>query len=307
MARKVTLKAASQPKSAPPSQALAFRFARANLKAFHHGRDSAAPEANVRSKECRRSVRIAVYRSDEAPPLTTDVVSGDARELIDKTTEQVLTVLGGEGGSIPDVAVRAVIENLVHADFQGAAVSVLDHGSRLVVADSGSGIDDPVKAMEAGYSTAGPRLRDVIEGVGSGLAVARQAMEADSGSILIGPNLGEGTVVVLTAGRCATQRPSPPEPLRDTAPGPHREPADLSPRRMQVLLFIADGREVGPSEVAEHVGCSLTTAYRDLTKLEQDGLVLYTARGKRVINDQGRALVTEALEPPGSESSHGAT
>jgi DeoR/GlpR family transcriptional regulator of sugar metabolism len=64
---------------------------------------------------------------------------------------------------------------------------------------------------------------------------------------------------------------------------------------MQVLLLMADGRELGPSEVANHVRSSLTTAYRDLTKLEQDGLITYTARGKRVISEHGQAVVAHVL------------
>lgn len=297
--RKVRLKAVSEGGKRQGTRPLAFRISRANEETFHSGVDSALADANCSLKDWRRSVRIAIYHSDEEPPATADVVAATPRELIERVAEQALTVLQSEGSSIPEAAVRAVVENLVHADFQGAVVSILDRGARVVVSDSGGGIADPGRALEAGYTTADGDLRKVIRGVGCGLSVAREAVERGGGSLTVGPNLGRGAVVTLLAGRAggrgvATPRVQPPgeQSVETTA-------AALPPRRVQVLLLMADGREVGPSEVADHVGLSLTTAYRDLSKLEHDGLVSYTARGKRRISEHGQAVVAHVLESPG--------
>lgn len=296
--RKVRLKALPDGGKRHRTRPLAFRLSRAKEETFHSDVDSACADANCSSKDWRRSVRIAVYHSEEEPPATADVVAATPRELIDRVAEQAFAVLQSEGSSIPEAAVRAVVENLLHADFRGAVVSILDRGARVVVSDSGGGIADPHRALEAGYTTADGELRKVIRGVGGGLSVAREAMERGGGSLSVAPNLGGGVVVTILAGRVGgrgvlTPRAQPPAEQTAEATA-----AALPPRRVQVLLLMADGREVGPSEVADHVGLSLTTAYRDLSRLEQDGLVSYTARGKRRISEHGQAVVAHVLESP---------
>jgi hypothetical protein len=135
-------------------------------------------------------------------------------------------------------------------------------------------------------------MRAVIRGVGSGLAIAAECMERSAGEITIEDNLGRGAVVALRFST-AENRYQRGRGAASGAPAP-----SVPPRRTQVLLLMADGREVGPSEIAEHVGSSLTTAFRDLAQLERDGYVLYIGRGKRAISDQGKEYVTTLLDGP---------
>jgi anti-sigma regulatory factor (Ser/Thr protein kinase) len=212
--------------------------------------------------------------------------------LVERVAVTVYSEMRAAGGVGSFLAIREVVENLIHAGFRGATVSVLPGGREVVVTDQGSGIPDPGQALRPGFSTAPAAMREVIRGVGSGLAIAAECMERSAGEIAIEGNLGHGAAVTLRfVGAEAQHR-------RETGAGPATTPRTVPPRRTQVLLLMADGREVGPSEIAEHVGASLTTAFRDLAQLERDGYVNYIGRGKRVISDQGREYVTALLDSP---------
>lgn len=295
-ARRVRLKAVSGSEGGDAGRPLAFRFPRAKWETFHEGAESAAGDANLCLEDWPRSVRMAIYHSGQETPATVDITGSNPRELIDWVVEQVDAVLDSEGGTVPRHAVRAIVENLIHAEFRGAAVSVLDGGRRVIVSDSGRGVVDIERALEPGYSTATAAMRTVISGVGSGLPMVREAMERCGGSLRLGANLGGGLVVTLATAE--TMPGGTMAPVRELGVADSSIEAiagTLPSRRMQVLLLMADGRELGPSEVANHVRSSLTTAYRDLTKLEQDGLITYTARGKRVISEHGQAVVAHVL------------
>ncbi len=283
---------------------LAFSGMEARKKSLPSITESSDGDANLCSKECVAKVRIAVYDSAGSPPSTRDVASDNLRELVARTAEETRRAVEAQGGQVVASAILAVVENLVHAGFREATVGVLDRGNRVIVSDRGPGIPDPERALSPGYTTASAGMRDIIRGVGSGLGVAREAMRGVGGSLEIHPNLGGGTVVVLAAGP-TTGKPleAPAEAMEE--PGTSLPEAALTPRQTQALLVMADGREVGPSEIAEHVGCSLTTAYRDLCRLEEEGLVTYTARGKRAIADSGRHAVARLLGQRGGVTHFG--
>jgi len=66
---------------------------------------------------------------------------------------------------------------------------------------------------------------------------------------------------------------------------------NISERQQKVLITVLESGEVGPSTVAERLEISVSTAYRDLSVLEEHGLVSSTESGKRVITPLGRDLV----------------
>jgi DNA-binding IclR family transcriptional regulator len=57
------------------------------------------------------------------------------------------------------------------------------------------------------------------------------------------------------------------------------------------LITVLESGEVGPSTVAESLEISVSTAYRDLSVLEEHGLVAGDESGKRAITPLGRDLV----------------
>lgn len=277
---------------------------RARKEAYEELRQDAAIPSNFGSQESGPSIRIAVFRSVGESPETTDVASGDARELVRRVVALVQSAVGSLGGSVTPEAIREVVANLVHARFRGASVSVLDGGNEVVVADHGGGIADEELAIRPGFSTASDELRRTIRGVGSGLSVAAESMARAHGEMVVGRNLGGGTVITLRGARARARGAEPTETAADeqAAARGRGTQIELPPRTMQALLVMADGREFGPSEIAQLVGCSLTSAHRDLTRLEQDGLVSYTSRGKRTISLTGREYVAAVLD--GSSASH---
>lgn len=271
--------------------ALPSRVFGARKETFHQGGPGSASDANFCSKEWHGCIRIAVYGAAGEPPRTSDIESADVRDLIERAAQATYREVREAGGSVSFLAIREIVENLIHAGFESASVSVLDGGQRVLVSDQGCGISDPERAMKPGFSTATPSVRRIIRGVGSGLTVAVECMARVAGEVVIEPNLQRGTVVTL-------RTPAVP---RVSAPhvGARERFAMLPDRQKQVLLVMTEGNEMGPSAIAECVGGSLTTAHRDLARLEEAGLVAYCGRGKRVITSEGRALVAALLEGAG--------
>jgi DNA-binding MarR family transcriptional regulator len=66
---------------------------------------------------------------------------------------------------------------------------------------------------------------------------------------------------------------------------------NISERQQKVLITVLECGEVGPSTVADRLEISVSTAYRDLSVLEEHGLVQADESGKRLISPLGRDLV----------------
>lgn len=103
-------------------------------------------------------------------------------------------------GLPPDVIRRASIcmyegeiNMVIHADGGQAEVSVNPDEIVIRMMDQGPGIPDVDKAMEEGFSTAGPMARDL--GFGAGMGLPNMKRYADDMSIET--KVGEGTTVVI--------------------------------------------------------------------------------------------------------------
>lgn len=236
-------------------------------------RDSGLPE-----------IRVAVYDSPLAAPRVLVVRAQDVEELVSEAASRAYTLARDLGGRIPLVAVREVVENLAHARFQDAVISILDSGNTIRVSDRGPGIADKERALQPGFTTATADLRRLIRGVGAGLPLAREQMALLGGTLTIDDNLGAGTVVTLTVHPEGARVPArePDAPAR----GP-----DLSPRQKKVLLLIAELGSAGPSAVAKELGVSQSTAYRELRMLERRRLVDNKSAGRRTLTEEGIAAL----------------
>jgi DNA-binding transcriptional ArsR family regulator len=147
--------------------------------------------------------------------------------------------------------------------------------------------------MEFGFSGAAPEALDEIRGVGAGLGIARAAAERAGGTVTIEDNLGGGTVTTISV---SGERPAGGEEEPPRRPPPRRYPdgvprMNISERQQKVLLTVLECGEVGPSTVADRLEISVSTAYRDLSVLEEHGLVMADDSGKRLISPLGRDLV----------------
>ncbi len=205
--------------------------------------------------------------------------------LIESLTTKAHTLAHAQGSIIPLGVFRELVENLVHAAFDNVVITILAGGNTLRVSDHGPGIPDKEAALRTGFTSADAAAKQYIRGVGSGLPVTREALAALGGSLTIEDNLGRGTVV--------TARVPPPveSPL---APAP--TPAyNLPERQLKVLLLTVELAPVGPTRIAEELGVSTSTAYRDLVSLEQAGFVVCRPNGHRSATDAGLAYLETVL------------
>jgi DNA-binding transcriptional ArsR family regulator len=118
--------------------------------------------------------------------------------------------------------------------------------------------------------------------------------------VTIEDNIGGGTVATVSMLEAA-RAPAADKPAgRPAAPQmkyPDAVPKmNISERQQKVLITVLEFGEVGPSTVAERLEISVSTAYRDLSVLEEHGLVVVAESGKRVVTPLGRDLVEAIVQ-----------
>lgn len=222
--------------------------------------------------------RIAVYDSVASPPRVVPVPETRLPDLIDVLTTRTYDLAHQQGSRLPYTILREVVENLIHAWFEDVVITILDGGNTIRISDRGPGIAEKSKALQPGFSTAGPALKRYIKGVGSGLPVAKELLAHLDGLLQIEDNLGTGTVVTLSMPATASgpEPPAPPPPV-----------ASLSTRQLKILFLLVELGATGPSRLAKELSISASTAYRDLRMLETLGLVSADAEGRRLITNEG--------------------
>lgn len=166
--------------------------------------------------EPRHPARIAVYDDAAAAPRVVEVAPKDVRAYLEEITLQVTQLAQAQGGMIPFMVIREIVENLIHAYFIEPTVSILDHGNTIRFSDQGPGIRQKDRALQYGTTSATEEMRRYIRGVGSGLPYVQQYMADKGGSLLIEDNMAGGTVVTISA-----------------SAGPQASAASLSPTQTQ--------------------------------------------------------------------------
>ena len=133
-------------------------------------------------------VRLAVYDSPLAAPRVASLRGREFHAFVGDLATRTYNFGRERGGRIPYIVIREIIENLIHAYFRGAVISILDDGNTIRISDQGPGIPDKEKALQPGFTTATPQMRRLIKGVGSGLPVAREQLAFLGGAIAIDDN-----------------------------------------------------------------------------------------------------------------------
>lgn len=251
------------------------------------------------------SARIAVYDSLAAAPRVEDLTEPGLDEAIESLSARAYQTAREMGGGVPYTLIREIVENLVHAGFSEAVVSVLDGGNTIRFSDQGPGIPDKERAFLPGFSTATAEMKRFIRGVGSGLPIVRECLGFAGGSVAVEDNLERGTVVTLRVDppavepvplravpeRAAVPETGPePEPLAAALPVPR-----LTTRHKKVLSLVMELGSVGPTVVSDELNVSLSTAYRDLSSLEEVGLIVSDPSGKRQLTGDGIAALDDLL------------
>lgn len=255
---------------------------------------TAAPGAEI-------SARLAVY-SEGGELEVMEVSASRPTSATAKLSDLIFDRVREFSGDLPGVAVREVLENLIHAGYAGVVVSLLDNGCTLRVSDKGAGISEKSRIFEFGFTGATAEIIGEIRGIGAGLGIAREEARRAGGDVIVEDNIGGGTVVTVTtlqAPRRAEESAdvAVPEQAQQKRRYPDAVPKiNISERQQKVLLTVMENGEVGPSTVAEQLEISVSTAYRDLSVLEEDGLVESSESGKRVVTHLGRDLVSAIVK-----------
>lgn len=223
--------------------------------------------------------RVAVFLDMGQPPRVSVVPWAPPRDLARDLAVVVDRAVASQRGRIPPLVVRELIDNLVHADFADAVITVFDGGDALRISDHGPGIPDKDQALRAGFTSADSAAIRTIRGVGSGFALVREALATLEGTLEIEDNLGRGTVVTARI---------PPLPAQEPlAVDRSRPQLDLTDRQLRTLLLIVELGPVGPTRLAEELGISASTAYRDLVDLGRAGFVEADHQGRRLATERG--------------------
>ncbi|MDD3718235.1 MAG: ATP-binding protein [Actinomycetota bacterium] len=214
-----------------------------------------------------------------------DVGGEDFPEFADNLVSLVAQALDERGLDVPVVALREVVDNIVHALPCSVSVVVEPGLGNIFVSDTGGGIPRLDLAFELGYSTASDVHRAYIRGVGVGLYLAREDLRSRGGELLIASDPGSGTYVQLILSRSA---PS-------LAPGGGGPQIRLTQRQNNILFLLSEGEHLGPSQVSAELNIGVSTAHRDLIKLQDFGLIYVNQSGKRFLSELGRSYLQSLL------------
>jgi hypothetical protein len=199
------------------------------------------------------SVRIASYDSLTSLPRTFDLAGSDFSKVVEDASAKVYALCREKGGSIPYIVLREALENLIHADFRDAIVTVFPDGNTVRISDHGPGISDVRRAFQPGFTTASGKLLSNIKGVGSGLPIIKESMELMGGTVTIEENLDCGCVLTISS----THVP-PPASEPDADPSDHergQEPDFEAPSR-----FPESSKASSSAELRKRSGDMLTSA-----------------------------------------------
>lgn len=225
--------------------------------------------------------RMAVYDSLSVAPRIIDLKASDYDEFIGLLASKTYHFSQEKGGKIPFTVIKEIIENLIHAYFKEAVVTILEDGNTIRISDQGPGIKDKETAFQPGFTTATAAMKKFVRGVGSGLPIVKEALGGLGGTVTIEDNLCKGTVVTLKLKAPLKKNVEtgslPQETLEENLS------LKLTPRQKKILFLLAEMGAIGPSRIANELNIGLSTAYRELVLMEQLGLIGTNNSGKRYL------------------------
>lgn len=145
------------------------------------------------------AARIAVFDATNAAPRVVVIEPCNVRDYLEEITQQVTKLASEQGGTIPFMVIREIVENFIHAYFIEPSISILDKGMTIRFADQGPGIKEKDKALDFGTTSATTEMKRYIRGVGSGLPYVREYMKSTHGFLDVEDNINGGTIVTLCA------------------------------------------------------------------------------------------------------------
>ena len=242
----------------------------------------------------RYAARIAVYDDKAAAPRVVLVEPKDVRSYLDEIAATVNQLAHEQGGKIPFMVMREIVENFIHARFVAPTISIMDNGNTIRFSDQGPGIKEKNRALEFGTSSATEEMKSFIRGVGFGLPYAQQYMVEKGGSLTLEDNISGGTIVTLSTRRSkdAHIQTLPTQEDAEETPVNHQEqliprashtvpqqPVTqlpnlvLTDRAKLVLQYLSEHEWVGATELTSAYGLSTPTWSRELKSLVNIGII----------------------------------
>lgn len=255
-------------------------------RAFYPFVEENQEEAEVKA---RYAARIAVYDDAASAPRVVVIDPTDVRSYLEEITSEVSRLSREQGGHIPFMVIREVVENLIHAYFREPAISILDGGDTIRFADQGPGIKEKERALEYGTTSATEEMKRYIRGVGSGLPYAQQYLHDHGGTLEIQDNISGGTIVTISMEQSRDAQVT--GVVQDVATTVARPAVTLSARGEKVIAYLAAHEAVGPKELVEAYGGSQPTWSRELKSLEEAGVVSKRGGQKRYLTALGKMLL----------------
>lgn len=253
---------------------------------------------NIEELTVRYETRIAVYDDVAAAPRVVVIEPTEIRSYLEEIVQAVNRLSHEQGGQIPFMVMREIVENFIHAHFASPTITILDHGNTIRFSDRGPGIKEKELALQYGTSSATESMKHYIRGVGSGLPYAQQYMIDKGGSLTIEDNISGGTVVTIST-RSASEAYIQTRPSTEKVEISSRETSsqrsfkqdsssrdknpdisqislpkiEISPREQKVFAYLSEHELVGPTELVRMYGLSIPTWSRELKSLEEIGLI----------------------------------
>ena len=253
---------------------------------------------NIEELTVRYETRIAVYDDVAAAPRVVVIEPAEIRSYLEEIVQAVNRLSHEQGGQIPFMVMREIVENFIHAHFASPTITILDHGNTIRFSDRGPGIKEKELALQYGTSSATESMKHYIRGVGSGLPYAQQYMIDKGGSLTIEDNISGGTVVTIST-RSASDAHTQTHPSTEKVEISSRETSSqrsfkqdsssrdknpdisqislpkigISPRGQKVFAYLSEHELVGPTELVRMYDLSIPTWSRELKSLEEIGLI----------------------------------
>ena len=253
--------------------------------------------------EVRHPARIAVYDDASAAPRVVEVAPQEVRAYLEEITATVNHLVREQGGAVPFMVIREIVENFIHAYFQAPTISILDGGNTIRFSDQGPGIREKSLALEYGTSSATEEMKRYIRGVGSGLPYVQQYMADKGGSLEVEDNISGGTVVTISThpreearAISGVETPAQTVPFSPVSFSPAPQVAPQTPafsldeRGSQVMSYLASHESCGPTDLVRACGSSAATWSRALSALATQGLVMKDGQKYR-LTGIGRTFV----------------
>lgn len=230
------------------------------------------PHTRVAILDADGSFRIQDIGGDSFPDYAVNLTGVISQEL------------GGSDPAASPVALKEIVDNLIHALPCSVSVVLDPHRKNLFLSDTGPGIHRLDLAFEPGYSTATELHRSFIRGVGMGLFLAQEEIRSLGGELRIDSDPGNGTYVQASL-----------MPTLSTHASSGADAFPLTQRQNNVLFLLSEGESLGPSLVAAELNIGVSTAHRDLVKLQELGLIYVDSSGKRFLSELGRSYLQSLL------------